>query len=198
MITIQDVLVSVRKTLQGLFPGVRVYKERIKNLETPSFSVEIVRLATEQESKAVINKKIDLDIIYFSSENRVDEALSVYGSLMRAFSMGIYARDFKGGEMVDKRFIHCLKTPEYKLVDQDLHFLITFDYADEYNPYFLADDDKMKEFAMDTRGMNLNDKGIKDYVFDVDFEDEDKKKAYEEEPLKYMKILKTDFKENEE
>lgn len=90
--------------------GVRVYKERIKNLETPSFSVEIVRLATEQESKAVINKKIDLDIIYFSSENKSRRGSISVWVIDEGFSMGIYHRDFKGGEMVDKRFIHCVNS----------------------------------------------------------------------------------------
>lgn len=199
MIAITDVFTSVNDTIRAIFPTAKVHKERINKLETPSLSVQLISYRTPQHSKTIINKKIDLDIIYFSKENTVFEALEAMEKLMSAFSMGIFVRKYSDGELVDKRFIHSLKTPEYKLVDNDLHFLISFDFADEFKRVFLNDDGKILDDGEETRGTyekkesdNPNDN--KDVVEDVDFVTEEDKKKYQEEALKMMEILKIDYK----
>lgn len=228
MINIQDVFRSVNDTLKTLFPDAKVYKERIRKLYTPSLSVELVSISTLQHSKHIINKKIDLDIIYFSKSNNVGEALAVCDRLMSAFSMGIYVRSYdQDGNIIDKRYIHCLKPPEYKLVDQDLHFLVQFDFADEYMPSYLNDYKEINRFSRDNRGLKLNeaknntgdkdhenknnikdkdkedknnveerdqeDRYIPSFEKDLGFTNDDDRKAYEDEGLKYMENLKLEY-----
>ena len=207
MISIRDVFSSVNDTLRSLFPEARIYKERIRKLNTPSLSVELISFTTPQHSKHIINKKIDLDIIYFSNSNEVGEALEVCDRLMSAFSMGIYVRKYgKDRTILDKRFIHCLQAPEYKLVDQDLHFLIKFEFADELMPAYMTDRKDIKPFNQDTRGTDFDStmdlvkqdeiepkKDKKDFVKDVDFTKEEDRKAYEDEGLKYMEKMKLDY-----
>lgn len=207
MISVSDVFSSVNDTLRSLFPEARIYKERIRKLNTPSLSVELVSFTTPQHSKHIINKKIDLDIIYFSNSNEVGEALEVCDRLMSAFSMGIYVRKYgKDRTILDKRFIHCLQAPEYKLVDQDLHFMVKFEFADEFMPEYMADRRVIKPFSQDTRGTDFDStmdlvkqdetepkKDKKDFVKDVDFAKEEDRKAYEDEGLKYMEKMKLNY-----
>lgn len=207
MISISDVFSSVNDTLRELFPKARVHKERIRRLNTPSLSVELISFTTPQHSKHIINKKIDLDIIYFSNSNEVGEALEVCDRLMSAFSMGIYVRKYgKDRTILDKRFIHCLQAPEYKLVDQDLHFMVKFEFADEFMPEYMTDRRVIKPFSQDTRGTDFDStmdlvkqdetepkKDKKDFVKDVDFTKEEDRKAYEDEGLKYMENMKLDY-----
>lgn len=207
MISISDVFSSVNDTLRELFPKSRVHKERIRRLNTPSLSVELISFTTPQHSKHIINKKIDLDIIYFSNSNEVGEALEVCDRLMSAFSMGIYVRKYgKDRTILDKRFIHCLQAPEYKLVDQDLHFMVKFEFADEFMPEYMTDRRVIKPFSQDTRGTDFDStmdlvkqdetepkKDKKDFVKDVDFTKEEDRKAYEDEGLKYMEKMKLDY-----
>ena len=209
MISISDVFSSVNDTLREVFPGARVYKERIRKLYTPALSVELVSFTTPQHSKHIINKKIDLDIIYFSNSNEVGEALSVCDRLMSAFSMGIYVRKYgKDRAILDKRFIHCLQAPEYKLVDQDLHFMVKFEFADELMPEYMTDRRDIKTFSPETRGALIDStmelskekakdvdgrKETKDFVKDVDFTKEEDRKAYEDEGLKYMEKMKLNY-----
>lgn len=208
MVSVKDVFVAINETLRALFPGAKVYKERIKKLDTPSLSVELVSISTPQHSKHIINKKIDLDIIYFAKNNEVGEALEVCDKLMNAFSMGMYVRDYtKDKQIWDKRYIHCLQAPEYKLVDQDLHFLVKFEFADEFNPNYLSDRKEMKDFNKDTSGIKVDEvkdlisdekdeteKKNQDFVKDVDFKDEKQRKAYEDEGLKFMDKLSINYK----
>ncbi len=207
MISISDVFSSVNDTLREVFPDAKVYKERIRRLNTPSLSVELVSFTTPQHSKHIINKKIDLDIIYFSNSNEVGEALEVCDRLMSAFSMGIYVRKYgKDRTILDKRFIHCLQAPEYKLVDQDLHFMVKFEFADEFMPEYMTDRKDIKPFSQDTRGTDFDStmdlvkqgetepkKDKKDFVKDVDFTKEEDRKAYEDEGLKYMEKMKLNY-----
>lgn len=148
-----------------------------------------------------------MDIIYFSNSNEVGEALSVCDRLMSAFSMGIYVRKYgKDGEILDKRFIHSLQSPEYKLVDQDLHFMVKFEFADEFMPGYMTDRRVIKPFSQDTRGTDFDStmdlvkqdetepkKDKKDFVKDVDFTKEEDRKAYEDEGLKYMEKMKLNY-----
>lgn len=202
MIELVDVFKSVDRTLRASFDNIEVYKERINKLNRPVMSVELITFSTSPHSRFIINKSIDLDIIYFSKNNSVGEALVVADKLMSAFSMGLSARTFdKDGVMVDKRHLHCLKAPEYKLVDQDLHFMVRFDFADPFKPTYLADDMTMKPFDRDLepgqidRRKPWSDRDVdnKDFSPDVDFATEEDKKKYEEEKIKLMQSMKLNY-----
>lgn len=209
MIKLTDIFRAVNETLLASFEGIEVYKERINKQTRPDMSVEIISFSTSPHSRYIINKSIDLDIIYFSKNNTVGEALKIADRLMSAFSMGLTVRVYDDEKkLVDKRTLHCLKAPEYKLVDQDLHFLVRFDFADELEPYYLADDKAMSPYVKprepgqidryvpDKRGgaggkPRPND--TKDFVEDVVFTTEKAKKDYEEEKIKLMDSLKLEY-----
>lgn len=202
MIKLTDVFKSVDETLRASFDNIEVYKERINKLKRPVMSVELITFSTSPHSRFIINKSIDLDIIYFSKNNSVGEALVMADKLMSAFSMGLSVRAYdKDGAMVDKRHLHCLKAPEYKLVDQDLHFMVRFDFADEFKPTYLADDKTMKPFDRDLdpgqidRRKPWSDREVdnKDFSPDVDFTTDEDKKSYEEEKIKLMQSLKLEY-----
>ena len=202
MIKLTDVFKSVDETLRASVPGIEAYKERINKAKRPFMSVELITFSTSPHSRFIINKSIDLDIIYFSKNNSVGEALVMADRLISAFSMGLSVRAYdKDVAIVDKRHLHCLKAPEYKLVDQDLHFLVRFDFADEFVPEYLADDKEMKPFDKDyepgqiDRRPPKSDKDVENrgFVEDVKFETDEDKKSYEEEKIKLMQSLKLEY-----
>lgn len=202
MIKLTDIFLAVDRTLKASIPGIEVYKERINKLDRPVMSVELISFNTSPHSRSIINKSIDLDIIYFSKNNSVGEALVMADKLMSAFSMGLSVRAYdKDGAIIDKRHIHCLKAPEYKLVDQDLHFLVRFDFADIFRPTYLADDMAMKSFDRDMEDGQVDkrkpwsDKDIdnRDFAKDIGFKTGEDKKDYEDEKIKLMKSLKLEY-----
>lgn len=205
MIKLTDVFMAVNDTIKASFKEVKTHKERINKLDRAVMSVELITFSTSPQSRFIINKSIDLDIIYFSKGNSVGEALIVADKLMGAFSLGLSVRAYgKDGAMVDKRHLHCLKPPEYKLVDQDLHFLVRFDFADELEAYHLADDKDMKPYKPKTEeGLidrrlpkdpdNPNSIENKPFVEDVKFKKEEDKKKYEEEAIKLMQSMKLEY-----
>lgn len=196
-IKIQDVFYEIARVLQAIYPTkeLKVYQERIKDLKTPAMSIELIQYSTPQHSQNIINKRVDLDIIYFSESDTVAEALSMVGLLMGVFSMGltVYSRDIDGnierpdsGEIAYKRFIHCLRPPEYSLVDQDLHFMVTFEWADSYKPIYVhLDDENVSEY--NTADETLDNKEI-EFIND---EDNAKNRAYINEPYRLMEDLYT-------
>lgn len=208
MIKLTDIFRAINETLLASFEDIRAYKERIHKQKRPDMSVEIISFTTSPHSRYIINKSIDLDIIYFSKNNTVEEALKIADRLMSAFSMGLTVRVYDEKKLVDKRTLHCLKSPEYKLVDQDLHFLVRFDFADELEPCYLADDmdmtpyDKPREpgqidlYKPDKRG-EVGDKtrpaDTRDFVEDVTFKTDQAKKDYEEEKIKLMDSLRLEY-----
>lgn len=211
MIKLTDVFVAVNDTLKASFKNIKTYKERINKLDRPLMSVELITFSTSPQSRFIINKSIDLDIIYFSKDNTIEEALKVADKLMSAFSLGLSVRAYgKDGAMVEKRHLHCMKPPEYKLVDQDLHFLVRFDFADELEAYHLADDGQMKAYNKDYEkpiskkpdgkideepktNASIRPADNKDFAKDIEFKSEDKKKDYEEEKIKLMQSLKLNY-----
>lgn len=208
MIKLTDIFRAVNETLLASFEDIRAYKERINKQKRPDMSVEIISFTTSPHSRYIINKSIDLDIIYFSKNNTVGEALKIADRLMSAFSMGLTVRVYDEKKLVDKRTLHCLKSPEYKLVDQDLHFLVRFDFADELEPYYLADDKAMRPYVKprepgqidryvpdDRGGIGKKPKPIdtRDFVEDVTFKTDQAKKDYEGEKIKLMNSLKLEY-----
>lgn len=208
MIKLTDIFRAVNETLLASFEDIRSYKERINKHKRPDMSVEMISFTTSPHSRFIINKSIDLDIIYFSKNNTVGEALKIADRLMSAFSMGLTVRVYDEKNLVDKRTLHCLKAPEYKLVDQDLHFLVRFDFADELEPCYLADDKAMRPYDKprepgkidiynpdDRGGAGRKPKPIdtKGFVEDVTFKTDQAKKDYEEEKIKLMESLELEY-----
>lgn len=182
MISVQDIYEEIARVLRAIFPNLkRVYQERIQSLDTPAMTIELISYKTPQFSQNIINKKLDLDIIYFSKGNGQREALEVLDMLTSAFSMGLKVKD---------RFLHVIDTPEYKLVDQDLHFLITFDYQDELEMVYVADPDEDSPYGVPT---NIRDSSIEDKS--INFDDSDKKYQYLKDKYQMMQDLELDMEE---
>lgn len=126
MVEIMDIFEEVARTLRAVFPGMeRVYLERIDKMHEPAMSLELISYRAPQLDPRIHRKIVDMEIVYFSKNNSVAEALAVQQSLTRAFSMGLKVKD---------RFIHMGELPESRLVDQILHFVVQFDYYDELKP----------------------------------------------------------------
>lgn len=209
-IKVQDIYFELGRVLKAIFPygELSVYEERIANLAVPAMTIELVEYSTPQHSQNIINKRLDLDIIYYSESDTVFEALKMVDPLMGAFSMGlkVYSRDGDGnilrddkGKIVYSRFLHCLKAPDYTLVDQDLHFMVTFDWADSFSPTYVT----LNEFANDggagerkeiVTDFNTSDQILdnKDIAFDADADGE-KHKVYVDEPYMMMEDLHTNL-----
>lgn len=182
MISVQDIYEEIARVLRAIFPNLkRVYQERIQSLDTPAMSIELISYKTPQFSQNIINKKVDLDIIYFSKSNGQREALEVLDMLTSAFSMGLKVKD---------RFLHVIDTPEYKLVDQDLHFLITFDYQDPLEMVYVTEPDDENPYG---KPVSLEDSTIEDK--DIPFDDKKDKYKYLEDKYQMMQDLELDMEE---
>lgn len=181
-ISVQDIYNEVARVLRALFPNLkRVYQERIKAIDTPAMSVELISYKTPQFSEKIINKKVDLDIIYFSSNNGHKEALEVLDLLTSAFSMGL---------KVNNRFVHVLDTPEHKLIDQDLHFLISFEYQDPLEVIYVTEPDEDNPYGIPT---NIRDSSIEDKS--IRFDNDDEYYKYLKDEYQLMKDLALDMEE---
>lgn len=147
MIELKDIMEEIGRTLKALYPNIKgVTSERIEDMDSisPGFSIELITSRNRAVSENISNKFVDLDIIYFSEHNTILEALEVQEALTRAFSLGLHVKD---------RFLHTLGEVESKLVDQDLHFLVRYDFADELKPLYVDEDGNLKD--IDTGNTNL-------------------------------------------
>lgn len=191
-ISVQDIYNEVARVLRALFPNLkRVYQERIKAIDTPAMSVELISYKTPQFSEKIINKKVDLDIIYFSSSNGHKEALEVLDLLTSAFSMGLkVSKRDNEGRIVNNRFVHVLDTPEHKLIDQDLHFLISFEYQDPLEVIYVTEPDADNPYGIPT---NIRDSSIEDKS--IRFNDDDEYYKYLKDEYQLMQDLALDMEE---
>ena len=205
-IKVQDIFYEIARVLKAIYPNkkLKVHQERIADLKTPAMSIELVQYSTPQFSQSIINKRVDLDIIYYAESDTVHEALTMVSPLMSAFSMGltVYSRDLDGnierldaGEIANKRFIHCLRPPEYTLVDQDLHFMVTLEWADSYRPVYVTLDEevvdgKLYEKEAMVTSYNTADETLENKEIDfVNDEDETNRKDYINGPYSNMEEL---------
>ena len=209
-IKVQDIFYEIARVLEAIYPtkDLKVHRERIKDLKTPAMSIELIQYSTPQYSQKIINKRLDLDMIYYSDTDTVREALSMVNPLMSAFSMGlkVYARDEDGniqrdehGKIKYSRFIHCLRPPEHTLVDQDLHFMVTFEWADSFTPVYVTldevfEDGSLREKEAIVTKYNTADQTLdnKEILFTND-EDDTKHRAYIDEPYQIMQDLYTNI-----
>lgn len=209
-IKVQDIFYDIARVLKAIYPNkkLKVHQERIADLKTPAMSIELVQYSTPQFSQSIINKRVDLDIIYYAESDTVQEALTMVSPLMSAFSMGltVYSRDLDGnierldgGEIAYKRFIHCLRPPEYSLVDQDLHFMVTFEWADSYRPVYVTLDEEVVDGKLDEKEAMVTSYNTVEETLEskeigfVDDNDNEKHRAYIDEPYQLMEELHTNI-----
>ncbi|NLY09367.1 MAG: hypothetical protein GXZ11_05650 [Tissierellia bacterium] len=150
MISLQDIFDSISDYLRVMFPGIKkIHMERIRNLQTPALTVELISYNTPKFSANIIEKKVDIEIIFFSKDDSVKEAMVVAEKLSQAFSIGLKVKD---------RFLHVFEEPETKLIDQDMHFVIRFDFWEEYKPLVPTSGGNEAEFDQgDTNIENIID-----------------------------------------
>ena len=126
MVKVMDIMEEIERTLRAMFPRMeRVHLERIRAIKEPSLSIEIITYRAPVLDQYVTRKMVDVEIIYFSKDNSVAEALAMQDELTRAFSLGLKVKD---------RFLHMGEPAEGKMIDQDLHYLMQFDFYDELKP----------------------------------------------------------------
>lgn len=174
MINLMDILSALEQSFRVLFPSVkRVHLERIESMEEPSISVEIISYNTPVFSENIIEKHVDIDIIYFSANNRIDEGVIFGDRLKDLLGLGLKVKD---------RFIRIAEPPEMKFVEQDLHFLVQFEYADKYKPITIYNG-KVVEIEQGVGNISDNEK---EEVVEGDL-------IIHRDKLEYMQNLYADF-----
>lgn len=154
MIRAKDIFNELGRVLNSLFDlkGLhRVTAERVQKVTfkdsnewkkaLPLISLELVSYETPVISQAIVQKNVTVDIIYFSKGNTVAEALEVSDALVNAFGLGLHVKD---------RYLHTKGAPDIHLEGQDLHFLLTFSFKDEYKPLMVDDGGNVRSYDTDT------------------------------------------------
>lgn len=184
MIEIKDILTEIDRTLRVLFPSIqKVHLERISKLTTPALSLEIISYNTPIFDQLVINKKLNIGIVYIAKENSIREALEVQEKLTRAFALGLKVKD---------RFLHLGDPLESKLIEQDLHFFINFDFLDELNPVIVT---KNKNEAI----FNTGDTAVENIINEIEIKETDETISIDSDKkvltndLVYMETLHLDY-----
>lgn len=157
MIRTVDLFEEIGRVLNSLFDLEEVTAERIQKIQfkdsndrqkaLPLMSIELVTYESPVFNQTTVNKTITVDIIYFSKGNTVAEALEVLEALNGAFSMGLFVKD---------RFIHTSGKPDSHLEGQDLHYLVTFDFKDEYKPLMADVHGNVRSFNTNINNANPN------------------------------------------
>lgn len=197
MVKVMDIMEEIERTLHVMFPRMeRVHLERIRAIKEPSLSIEIITYRAPVLDQYVTRKMVDVEIIYFSKHNSVAEALAMQDELTRAFSLGLKVKD---------RFLHMGEPAEGKMIDQDLHYLMQFDFYDDLNPLIAT---RYEHTARPDVGATSIDNIIGEkevepdrWTFDEEDDDsylpEDDPTKREEKPLadklEYMEVLKMDY-----
>lgn len=197
MVKVMDIMEEVERTLRALFPRMeRVHLERIRAIKEPSLSIEIITYRAPALDPYVVRKMVDVEIIYFSKNNSVAEALAMQDELTRAFSLGLKVKD---------RFLHMGEPAEGKLIDQDLHYLMQFDFYDELKPLIATIHGHVARPDVGATSVDsiIDEKEVEPdrWMFDEEDDDsylpKDDPTKREEKPLAdkldYMGVLKMDY-----
>lgn len=73
MITINDLRISINKTLDQSFPSINIYGEEIKQgFEEPCFFVKVLSSGQDKELNIRYKKNISFDIHYFSDKDDIN------------------------------------------------------------------------------------------------------------------------------
>lgn len=126
---------EIARVLKKLEPRAKVYLERIETLTKPCFSIEVV-----SDNSTVINaqceeRRLLLDIIYYPKSNVMQEAIEMNGKLM-----SIFLPTFR---LNDNKTFTFHQGVEAKFIDQDLHFLIPFEWRQSILKSFVDADNKL-------------------------------------------------------
>ncbi|NLY20128.1 MAG: hypothetical protein GXZ08_02440 [Tissierellia bacterium] len=144
---IEKILNRIAEDLRIIFPDTKkVYLERIKKLETPSFSIEVVSYDPKIFDESIINTVLTLDIVYFSKDNDVITALKAGDMLKRYLGLGLKVED---------RFLHSRYEPRITMIEQDLHFIFTLDFHEGYSP-FIVNNINNDLINLDSGGTNID------------------------------------------
>lgn len=198
MVKVMDIMEEIERTLRVMFPRMeRVHLERIRAIKEPSLSIEIITYRAPVLDQYVTRKIVDVEIIYFSKNNSVAEALAMQDELTRAFSLGLKVKD---------RFLHMGEPAEGKMIDQDMHYLMQFDFYDDLNPLIAT---RYEHTARPDVGATSIDNIIGEKEVEPDKWAPDKEESNdsylpkddptkrEEKPLadklEYMEVLKMDY-----
>ncbi len=197
MVKVMEIMEEIERTLRVMFPRMeRVHLERIRAIKEPSISIEIITYRVPVLDQYVTRKMVDVEIIYFSKNNSVAEALAMQDELTRAFSLGLKVKD---------RFLHMGEPAEGKMIDQDLHYLMQFDFYDELNPLIATRYEHTARPDVGATSIDniIDEKEVEPDKWTPDEEDddsylpEDDPTKREEKPLadklEYMEVLKMDY-----
>ncbi|OHW62171.1 hypothetical protein EUAN_12400 [Andreesenia angusta] len=130
MITVNDIYKEIARVLKVTFPMSKVYRDTIESLVVPAFNIQLVVYNTVGFSEKVINRKAKLDIVYLSESN-TRESLEAAEKLTSLFMPSFKIKD---------RHITMNESPEVKIIDKDLHYLVTFDFFDTFEKIIVNDD----------------------------------------------------------
>ena len=121
-----------------------MYLERIKALETPCLSIEIVNISHDLFNQYISVKTVALDIIYISSSNLVYEALEAKEKLE-----ALFCHNLKIGDRYPR-----VTEIETTLVDQDLHFNITYEFYDVAEHYYVGANNNIIKYDINKTSNN--------------------------------------------
>ncbi|MDO5096503.1 MAG: hypothetical protein Q4D65_08070 [Peptostreptococcaceae bacterium] len=125
---------EIARVLKTMAPTAKVHLERIDKKSLPAFSIEVVSDTSTVISSTHEQRNLTLDIIYYSQSNRQSEAIEMSGNLM-----AIFLPTFRLDNEKTFTFHQGVQT---RFVEQDLHFLIEFDWRQSITKSFVDEDNK--------------------------------------------------------
>src|SRR5699024_6072652 len=111
---------------------------------TPCLSIQLVFYNAPVIHSRQVLKTIEMDLIYYTKYNKKSEGYSVMDRFNSWLGLGLPVKD---------RFIKTAEEPTFSFVYNDLHYLITFQYFDDYAGMFVTDNDHIAEFEDDGEGL---------------------------------------------
>ena len=133
--TSKEIIDHIAGVLKKVDPTVKkVHLEQISNLKTPAFSIEVISDNTSTFSKAMEDRSLALNIIYYPEGKNLSKSLEMSGKLMElflpTFQVGDSYFDFPEGV-------------ESKFINENLNFLATFDWQQYSKRTFVGADDEV-------------------------------------------------------
>ncbi len=142
---VSEIFETIGKTLGKEFPKISRHAERVKTLKPPAFSLELVDYDVSTYEEKTVFKSLTLDLIYYSPKNTVMEGVEMIDRLTALFLPA-----FAVGERWLKP-----KLEEARMVDQDLHFILTFPFYDGMEHVVFYEDAETKRGEPDLATTNV-------------------------------------------
>ncbi len=144
-----DIWIAIGELLKAAFPGVNVYKERVKKLEAPAFSVELVERSTEVFGGLTRKRRYLFDIVYYSKTGALSENFAVEDRLTRSILPSL---------KVGPRWVAILEPVRSHYVDEDLHFFVPVSFTDGGTSFAYFKDPKTGEITAAESDTEVTDK----------------------------------------